>query len=56
MLRPMTSGGSALSGIVAKGHQAIHFGSSAFAVIFFASHSDGWDFTIVEDRRMRFRP
>ena len=29
MIRPMTSGVSALSGIVAKGHQAIHFVSSA---------------------------
>jgi len=29
MIRPMTSGVSALSGIVANGHQAIHFVSSA---------------------------
>ena len=29
MIRPMTSSVSALSGIVANGHQAIHFGSSA---------------------------
>ena len=29
MIRPMTSNGSALSSIVAKSHQAIHFVSSA---------------------------
>src|SRR6266403_1693613 len=29
MIRPMTSGVSALSGIVANGHQAVHFVSSA---------------------------
>ena len=29
MIRPMTSNGSALSSIVANGHQAIHFVSSA---------------------------
>jgi len=29
MIKPMTSGVSALSGVVANGHQAIHFVSSA---------------------------